>query len=418
MRITKRRLLLLGFLLATLLVLSACAGPQGLQGPVGPAGPPGPEGPQGPQGEAAPAQQSTNPAQAAKPEYVGAETCAGCHPAVASAYAKSGHNFTLNAVVNNARPAYPYSRIPQPPEGYTWKDITYVVGGFNWKALFLDKNGYIITGPPDASGQSGYLNQFNLQNKVLNMGPGWESFHSDQANLPYNCGNCHTTGYSSSGHQDKLEGITGKWAATGVQCEACHGPGSLHASNPTGVRLLIDRDSQACTRCHELGQTAELQIANGFISHHEQYGDLPIGKHALLGCLTCHDPHTGVVQKEQAGEPASPTPCESCHYQEATVQKVSIHMTVGVACIECHMPPMIESAYGDPAKNTADIRTHRVVIDPTKIQQINQDGSLATTAIALNSACRHCHFPGNLPPLTDQQLLTIASGYHASQVGK
>jgi hypothetical protein len=324
----------------------------------------------------------------------------------------------LNPVANGARPDYPFSRVPQPPEGYSWNDISYVIGGYNWKALFLDKNGYIITGPAGASGQADFQNQFNLTNKTLGMGPGWDQFHSDQANLAYTCGACHATGYTSSGHQDKLEGITGKWAAPGVQCEACHGAGSLHAQNPTAVRLIVDRSSQACQQCHALGQTGDLQVKDGFISHHDQYGDLPIGKHALLDCVTCHDPHTGVVQQVQAGQSAQRSPCESCHYQEATVQKVAAHVAIGVRCIECHMPPMIQSAYADPAKNSADLRTHRVVIDPNVIAQVKADGSLATTAIALDSACRHCHYPGNVTPKTDEQLLEVANGYHASQVGK
>ena len=50
---TKRMLVLLGILLVSAVLFTACAGPQGEQGPAGPAGPTGPAGPAGPAGESA-----------------------------------------------------------------------------------------------------------------------------------------------------------------------------------------------------------------------------------------------------------------------------------------------------------------------------------------------------------------------------
>lgn len=52
----------------------------------------------------------------------------------------------LNKVVDGQSPDYPFTEVPEPPEGYTWDDVTYVIGGYNWKARFIDQNGYIITG--------------------------------------------------------------------------------------------------------------------------------------------------------------------------------------------------------------------------------------------------------------------------------
>lgn len=50
---TKKMLVLLGLLIVSAVLFTACAGPQGEQGPAGPAGPPGPAGPAGPAGESA-----------------------------------------------------------------------------------------------------------------------------------------------------------------------------------------------------------------------------------------------------------------------------------------------------------------------------------------------------------------------------
>ena len=58
----------------------------------------------------------------------------------------------MSKVVDGKAPTYPNSKVPKPPEGFAWEDISYVIGGFGWKALFTDKDGYIITGPPGATG--------------------------------------------------------------------------------------------------------------------------------------------------------------------------------------------------------------------------------------------------------------------------
>jgi hypothetical protein len=78
--------------------------------------------------------------------YVGSERCATCHSSAHQDEAKSGHPNKLRKVIDGQPPKYPFSEVPSPPEGYTWQDITYVIGGYGWKARFLDKKGYIITG--------------------------------------------------------------------------------------------------------------------------------------------------------------------------------------------------------------------------------------------------------------------------------
>ena len=37
------------------------------------------------------------------------------------------------------------------PKGYTWDDISYVIGGATKKARYMDKRGYIITAAKDGS---------------------------------------------------------------------------------------------------------------------------------------------------------------------------------------------------------------------------------------------------------------------------
>ncbi|MFQ5886858.1 MAG: multiheme c-type cytochrome, partial [Anaerolineae bacterium] len=247
--------LLLGSTLVVLaLLLAACAG---AEGPAGPPGPQGPEGPQGPQGPPGPAGE---PGVAAVAEYVGSAACTKCHEELYAKFMLSGHPYKLNKVVDGQPPEYPYSEVPEPPEGYTWDDITYVIGGFGWKARFIGKDGFIITGDADAT------TQYNFANEEVGKEAGWVAYHAGEEK-PYNCGPCHTTGYSAwppDAHQDDLPGIVGTWAEPGIQCERCHGPGGNHIGSPHGVAMKIDRTSQLCGDCHIRGSVSDIDAKGGF----------------------------------------------------------------------------------------------------------------------------------------------------------
>jgi len=439
----KRWLLLICILIVTTVLLAACSGPRGPVGPIGPAGPAGPEGPQGPKGDPGPQSPKGDAAKAASAEYVGSTICAACHKELADQYSKSGHAWALPQVKEGIPPVYPFSQVPNPPDGYTWNDVTYVIGGYNWKAQFLDKTGYIITDKPGSSGDANYLNQYNLENKQLNKEAAFVGYHSGEAKKIFDCGGCHTTGYSPTGNQDKLAGITGTWVASGVQCEACHGPGSLHAANPRGVRLLVNRDPSLCTNCHIAGPAKESEHAStsssgattatptttstspitstastSFIMQTDLNGGMFLSKHNILQCVTCHNPHSGVVELRQAKESTTTTPCENCHFQEAQFQKNPLHVQIGMTCTECHMPHTIVSAWGDPKIYTGDVRSHVMAIDPYQVAQFNPDGSLAIPQISLDFACRHCHNGIAGTPKTDEELIQMATDYHAPILAK
>jgi len=165
-----RRWLILILLVAALAVagcaaepgLPGPAGPEGAQGPPGPPGPSGTDGAQGPPGPAGADGLSYTP-----PTYVGSETCAECHQELYDVFIKSGHPWKLNKVVDGQAPTYPFTELPSPPEGYTWDDIAYVIGGYNWKARFIDREGFIITG------DEGATTQYNFYNPELDMGDEW-----------------------------------------------------------------------------------------------------------------------------------------------------------------------------------------------------------------------------------------------------
>jgi hypothetical protein len=408
---TRKWLLPIGVIIITATLLAACAGPEGSQGLPGPSGPPGPEGPQGPPGETGAAGEPGDPGPSGS-EYVGSQICGGCHQDTYEVFKKSGHAWKLNPVVDGQPPEFPFTELSDPPDGYSWNDILYVIGGYNWKARFINQDGYIITDSPGESGNTDYLNQYNYANPIVGKDADWVNYHSGEENLEYTCGSCHTTGYSPLGNQNDLPGLVGTWAESGIMCEACHGPGSLHVSNPQGISMLIDRDGEQCGQCHRRGDIEEVNASGGFIQHHEQYEELFQGKHVVIDCVKCHDPHTGVIQLRNVGEQSTRTSCENCHWNEAKYQNIDWHVSLNVDCLECHMPFMVKSAWSDVEKFTGDIRTHLMAIDPTQIEQFNEDGTQALSQIGLNFACRHCHGAGLGTNKTDEELIQGAVGYH------
>jgi hypothetical protein len=392
--------------LFVMLALVACAGETGPAGPAGPEGPQGLPGRLGAQGlPGAPGPPGQDGVSFEPATFIGSQACAECHTELYDTFLKSGHPWKLTKVVDGEPPDYPFTDIPGPPEGYTWDDISYVIGGYNWKARFIDQDGYIITGDEDAT------TQYNFYNPDLELGDEWVAYHPGEEK-PYDCGACHTTGYSPDGNQDGKPGLVGTWAAGGIQCEECHGPGSLHAAHPLSSGMEVDRDAEACGACHFRGVAEEVDVSGGLIQHHEQYEELFQGKHTTIDCVVCHDPHTGVIQLRNSGAPQTTrAECENCHFRESQNFKLSPHTR---DCVTCHMPRVTQSAVGDPERFSGDMRTHLMAIDPNQIEQFSEDGTMALSQLGLNFVCRQCHVEGgDAGPRSDEELIDAANGYHA-----
>jgi hypothetical protein len=325
----------------------------------------------------------------------------------------------LNKIAGGQPPNYPYTGLSQLPDGYNWDDILYVIGGYNWKALFVNAQGYIITDEPGKSGNADYLNQWNFSNAFLAKQAGFTSYHAGEEDLLNTCVACHTTGYNLAGNQDSLPGLVGSWALDGIQCEECHGPGSLHLQSPRGISMKIDRDGETCRKCHT-SSTEPIVAHEGLISvTGEQPYDLFAGKHNVIDCNTCHNPHEGVVQLRKAQADTTKIQCQDCHHQQATYQNNTRHTSLQLSCINCHMPPAIQLAWGDGTRYAGDLRTHAVLIVSTQIEQFYtltegdaKEQLFSQPTIGLNFACRRCHngLAGSVK--TDQELVNAAYGYH------
>lgn len=307
-------------------------------------------------------------------DYVGSDACFRCHPDQYNDFKVSGHPYKLSKAEDARKRLIPL------PAGYSWDDISYVIGGAYKKARYIDLNGYIITAAKDGSELK---TQYNMETG------GWAFYHKGEKK-PYDCGRCHTTGYQKEGHQDGREGLIGTWAAPGVQCEACHGPGGGHIKTGNKTEISVDKSSALCGGCHLRGPKEKIPAKGGFIKHHEQYPELLASPHKGFSCVTCHNPH-------KRAEFSIKNECSSCHASQAATFKGSTMEQVGVKCIDCHMPRLVKSAVAR-GKFEADIRTHLFRINTEKgadmFYTVEEDGKKHTYArnfITPDYACLSCH---------------------------
>jgi len=325
------------------------------------------------------------PASAFGQVFQGSEYCLGCHdidPTHGVNYndwKTSGHPYALMKSEDAKNRAIPL------PNGKEWSDISYVIGGYGPKTLYLDNNGYIITTPG---------NQYN------NLTGEWTNYHVGEANLPFDCGSCHTTNYMAGGNQDGLPGMLGTFDAPGVECEECHGNGNI-----------MDKDTPKaaafCGSCHTSGDSsAVIPAKDGFILSNGQYNEFLAGPHSSMDCVSCHNPH-------KPAEFSIKINCETCHANKVASYTAHSMSDYGVSCDDCHMPYATLAGQAQGAFE-GDRKTHLFYINTDEqASMFTPDGNSVSLdfavpgkpekmnkgAVTLDYACKRCHETASMAEL-------------------
>jgi hypothetical protein len=349
----------------------------------------------------------------------------------------------LNRILGQP-PTYPAQAaradVSNPPVGYAWDDISYVIGGYIRKAKFIDQGGFIVTG-----GNTSPLTQWDLLFPPNGTTPGFVSYEPPPTMISkrydYSCFVCHVTGpqpqdSSHPGFQENRPGLVGTWQEAGVQCEACHGPGSHHPPNTAARTMYVNVSASACGSCHSrpAGSGAGVIQANdGFIDHHQQYSELlASGGHAGFACVTCHDPHAG-TNYDRAN--AIRNECTACHLNKnMALHEGKVYAAGGygevLTCTSCHMPFATRSAtsavVGQAAGRVGDMRTHIFRINTAPVDytgmftadllQVVRDAE-GRAGVTLDFVCLRCHnTDGGYPfRLTLSSASDAAPGLHGFQ---
>lgn len=158
-------------------------------------------------------------------------------------------------------------------------------------------------------------------------------------------------------------------------CEACHGPGALHAETNEIDDILVpgrNGGSDNCLACHKTGHTVDWEWSAhaaadvGCVSCHKIHGDASIRpllaesqdtlcfschqdvqaafhlpshhpvQEGFLSCSSCHNVHGDQFQNVGDGEPVREV-CLSCHNEHAG-PFIFEHSPVMEDCLICHTP--------------------------------------------------------------------------------
>jgi len=260
--------------------------------------------------------------------YIGAQACGACHPTIADAHRVHGHAHILTRAQGEP-PGFPEvglrAGVPNPPQGFDWADISYVIGGYTRKAEFIDKDGYILT-----TGMTSFAVQWNLSFPPSGTSPGFVDYEPDAAArmaYAYSCFACHTTGplpldENSPQFQENRPGFAGTWREAGVQCEACHGPGSNHIPDPGARGIFVDSAASACGKCHSRGDDPAVILAmGGYIQNYQQWPELRAsGGHSSFSCTVCHNPHRSANYDL---DNAIRNQCSNCHTKRSRTNNLN-----------------------------------------------------------------------------------------------
>jgi DmsE family decaheme c-type cytochrome len=153
------------------------------------------------------------------------------------------------------------------------------------------------------------------------------------------CISCHSLETLHASHSLHVMAFDAGTTKTGPQaaCEACHGPGSAHAKNPTAPGLIIAYTHDAKTPVETQEATCLGCHAGGARQHwlgsvHEARG---------VSCTDCHNPMVrnspeGVLAKDSINQV-----CASCHQDIMAKFNRRSHMPLPegqIACTDCHNP--------------------------------------------------------------------------------
>lgn len=365
--------------------------------------------------------------------FIGSSACRQCHAQISDQQIIHGHANILSKIQGEA-PQFPSAAdragVPNPPDGYAWVDVSYVVGGYIKAAFFLDQGGYILT-----TGLTGRNTQWNLQFTPNGSAPGFAPYEPGQTvpkSYDFSCFACHTTGprpqtAQLQEFQDNRPGLAGTWSEAGMQCEACHGPGSKHFTT-VGGQVAIHRDrifvdstgADTCVRCHSgpFGSgDGVIQATDGFIEHSEQSDELAAsGAHSAFKCTICHDPHRSTVYNRTEG---IRNECVACHATQSMAGHEGKLFARGdyvesLSCTSCHMPfatktatsslvDLVDEQSGRKTGAQArigDTRTHifRISTAPAGFSSFFSDDGLSVrrdanglASISVDFVCLRCH---------------------------
>jgi predicted CXXCH cytochrome family protein len=366
---------------------------------------------------ATPAEAARQQSTATTAQYVGSPACERCHSSIYGRWKST----PMANVVRDPR-EHPDAIIPDLKSNnvapFTLDQVAFVYGS-KWKQRYFTHIGDDYYPLPV---------QWDVSNKtwrpyhVADTGADWWTAYYPSSNFERptgpTCDGCHSVNYDIR---------TKKPSEWNVGCEKCHGPGSVHAAQPSRTNIFNPSQADAlastdiCIQCHSqgqpraglidgkaydwpvgyqvglrlqdywklephtLGETSFTHYADGTAHKNRMQGNdfiQSIMYQRGVTCASCHDAH-GTANYAQLRKPTA-TICLDCHApsspngpHSATIEDHTHHAkgSTGSDCVACHMPK-IEQTIAN-----VNVRSHTFkFITPAMSEQLK-----------IPNACTGCH---------------------------
>ncbi len=251
--------------------------------------------------------------------------------------------------------------------------VNYIIGsGQHTNSHIYNSNGYLYQAPIT----------FYTQKGRWDLAPGMEKGGSLRFSrlIEIECMSCH------NGLPEFVANSQNKYISVknGIDCERCHGPGSLHVADKSAGkivdtskgpdytivnprRLSTELQNNICQRCHLQGISVLndgktffdfrpgmklSEMENVFMPQYKGAQDKMImASHVermkksecyissqKMSCITCHNPHVSIKVTPRTQYLAA---CESCHGAANQVhcsESAEVRATKNNDCVTCHMP--------------------------------------------------------------------------------
>lgn len=199
------------------------------------------------------------------------------------------------------------------------------------------------------------------------------------------CLGCHSQEdrhFSDSLHA-KLFRLNPRNAREERVCEACHGPGSLHAKDNENKSLIVgftrgwgtpvQTQNDTCMSCHQGGNRLHW----------------PGSTHAgnQLACADCHNPMERVSLTSSLVKPTINETCQNCHRQQRVEFNKRSHMPLPegkMSCVDCHNP------HGSTTKPLLKAESVNMLCTSCHAEK---RGPMLWEHAPVRESCMNCHQP-------------------------
>lgn len=258
----------------------------------------------------APTPQTGTPAPATTVQYVGNETCKGCHATKFDVVPGTNH-FKAFKPLSDYPLTAPAGPITVFDAATTENPKSTTIDLSKDKVYGVMVDDYIIAQIPESAG---FKEKIYRVAAVKKEGDKWKIEPAKTADVnkdgtpdwtaeKFSCGKCHAPGIENNSKD------------LGISCESCHGPGGNHVT-ATEKKGTMNTSLDSCQSCHASNPVKDAQ-GNFTTTNHYGTRDYFASKHSKSGqlnsCLTCHGVHKANANGQLLRADKPNDICAKCH---------------------------------------------------------------------------------------------------------